>query len=403
MDRLKHILSSRQFDLGFLINIYKDAVQIRDLLKTMEGKELLTHVLPGYVIGEIFWQESSRTYHSFASAAHRLGAHVVAERGVKRTETKNGEEVTRWVLPFSSEMKDAWLEDEAKAWASFYDLLILRTPPDIEIDYLKAVLEDGGYDVPLVNAGDGPREHPTQTLLDTFSIFHGLGLDPERDWAKLKNYTVLFINDNKNARVIHSLAPTLAKFNMKLGFASTTGFEIPDYLREELRIAGCDFTETKELVPADVYYVTRHQSEYGMSDERGFVVNKSVADKYGVKVILHPFPRSKVGGELPIYLIDKPETLNESLDKDKRAFYFYQMMVGVPVRMALLKYLLNPHLDFIKLKEKKLIRGLKSQCASCQRIEYEDLGWTERAPKEGYLQGLPHVFCEACRPQPALK
>lgn len=399
MDRLKHILSSRQFDLGFLVNLYKDAALIQDLLKTREGKELLTHVLPGYVIGEIFWQESSRTLHSFASAAHRLGAHVVAERGAKRIKIKNGKKVMRWELPFSSAMKDAWLEDEVKAWASFYDLLIFRTPPDIEIDYLRVVLEDGGYDVPLVSAGDGPREHPTQTLLDTFSIFYGLGLDPERDWSKLEKYSVLFVNDNKNARVIHSLAPTLAKFNMKLGFASTPGFEMPDYLREGLKNAGCDFVETKELIPADVYYVTRHQSEYGMADERGFVVNKSVADKYGVKVVLHPFPRSKAGGELPIYLADRPETSLESLDKDKRAFYFYQMMVGVPVRMALLKYLLNPHLDFKKLKEQKLIRGIKSQCASCQRIEYEDLGWTEHPPKEGYLQGLPHIFCSECRPR----
>src|SRR3989344_7816748 len=84
-DRLKHILSSRQFDLGFLINLFKDVRLILDLLKTREGRELLTHVLPGYVAGEMFWQESSRTYHSFAAAAERLGMSTPpSERGIKK-------------------------------------------------------------------------------------------------------------------------------------------------------------------------------------------------------------------------------------------------------------------------------------------------------------------------------
>ena len=186
---------------------------------------------------------------------------------------------------------------------------------------------------------------------------------------------------------------------MHLGFASTPGFKIPDSLREELKIAGCDFIETDELVPADVYYVTRHQSEYEGAGKQGFSVGKSVADEYGVKVVLHPFPRSKKGNELPIYLINKPETLMESLDKDERAFYFYQMAIGVPVRMALLKYLLNPYLDLKRLQEEKLIRGIKNQCARCNRVEYHELGWTDSPPKCGYIQTLSHLFLPKCRPR----
>ena len=101
-ERLKHVLSSRQFDLGFLIHLFRDVNHILGLLKTRDGRELLTHVLPGYVICEIFWQESSRTLHSFASAGARLGANVFHERGIKKK--KNGKTV--WELVFSSAMKE---------------------------------------------------------------------------------------------------------------------------------------------------------------------------------------------------------------------------------------------------------------------------------------------------------
>ena len=113
---------------------------------------------------------------------------------------------------------------------------------------------------------------------------------------------------------------------------------------------------------------------------------------------MHPFPRSKHGNELPIWLPNKPETWIDSLDKDPRAMYFYQMAVSVPVRMALLKYLLNPGLDLNKLRQEKLIHGIKNQCVVCSRMEYYELGWTEFAPKGGYLQGLPHVICPKCQP-----
>ena len=399
-DRLKHILSSRQFTLGFLINLYKDTVLIVELLKTREGRELLTHVLRGYVIGEIFWQESSRTYHSSASAAARLGAQIIPERGVKKIKIKNGKKVARWELIMSSAVKDAWLEDEVKAWASFYDLLILRTPDDIEINYLKNVLADGGYDIPLINAGDGTREHPTQTLNDWFSIMYGLGLDPECDWSSLSTKSIVFLNDCKSGRTIHSLAWLLGvRFKMALGFVAPNGLEIPDSLREELKREGCSFSEGRELMPADVFYDTRNQLEYGGRKRKGISVDKQIADKYGVKIVLHPFPRSKKGNELPIHLIDKPETWNDSLDKDPRAMYFYQMKIGMPIKMALLKYLLNPYLDLKRLKEEKLIRGIKNQCAGCNRKEYHELGWTDSPPKCGYIQTLSHIFCPECQPR----
>lgn len=409
MEKLKHVLSSKQFGLGFFINLYKDTALILELMKTREGRELLTHILPGYVLGEMFWQESSRTYHSFAVAAQRLGADVNSERGVKKTRLKDGKRLTRWELVFSSEAKDAYFEDEVRAWASFYDALVFRTAEEGLVARAAAICDEFGYDVPIINAGDGKGEHPTQTLLDGFTVVGSLGLNLEKDWSRLKNYSVAFINDGKNSRTIHSLAWVLGVlFKMKLIFIAPPGLEMPQEFLKELKIADCEYEERSELRTADVYYVTRLQEEYFKSQKEfekyrnHFSITRQVADKYGVKVVMHPFPRSKTGNELPIWLPSKPETHAISLDKDPRAIYFYQMAVGVPVRMALLKYLLNPHLDLKKLKEEKLIRSVKNQCAMCNRIEYHELGWTELAPKEGYLQGIPHIFCPKCRPNPVL-
>lgn len=402
MDRLKHVLSSRQFDLGFLINLYKDTRLILNLLKTREGRELLTHVLPGYVAGEMFWQESSRTYHSFAAAAVRLGMSTPpSERGIKKIRTEKGKRVTKWELVFSSEMKDAYFEDEVRAWASFYDVLILRTAEAGLVSRAAEICDEFGYNVPFINAGDGKDgEHPTQTLIDLFSIFAGLDLDIEKDWPKLKDCSIAFINDLKNGRTIHSLAWTCGVvFGMTLKFISNPDSGMPRNLLDELEKKNCNFEVLYSLAHADVFYDTRKQAEYGKKkSEQPISIDQRAADEYGVKIVMHPFPRSKAGNELPIWRKNDPATHSVSLDKDPRAMYFKQMEYGMPNRMALLKYLLNPYLDLKKLQEEKLIRGIKNQCAGCNRIEYHELGWTDNPPKCGYIQTLSHIFCPKCQP-----
>lgn len=393
-ERLRHIISSRQFDLGFLIKLYKDTVTIQKLLETRQGMELLSSILPGHVVGEIFWQESSRTFHSFASAAGRLGAKVVSERGMKQ---KSG----KWFLAFSSAVKDAYFEDEVRAWASFYDLLILRTAEEGLVGRAVEILEEFHYDIPVVNAGDGIGEHPTQTLLDCFALLYGLGLDIEKDWQKLSHYSAAFINDCKYSRTIHSLALVLGKiFKMPLIFIAPPGLEAPKTLLDELDRSQVNYTLTDSLCPASVYYVTRLQKEYFKNPQdferykKYFSITIQVADRFGVRVVMHPFPRSKKGGELPIWLPSDPSTHLISLDKDPRAVYFYQMRVGVPLRMALLKYLLNPYLELQSLKEEYLRRSFRVQCAVCKRLESPELGWSEKAIS--YIPTLPHVLCPQC-------
>lgn len=398
---LKHILSSRQFDLNFLVKLFRDTYSIINLLQTRDGKELLTHVLPGHVIGEMFWQESSRTFHSFATAASRLGANVFSERGIKKVKKQNGILKPKWELVFSSEMKDAYFEDEVRAWASFYDALILRTAEEGLVARAAEICDDFGYKVHFINAGDGKDgEHPTQTLLDLFTIFHGLGLNIESDWSRLQNHSIAFINDCKNGRTIHSLARVCGTvLGMKLIFVSPAGLEMPRHLLDELEQKKCIFEERQSLAHADVFYVTRLQKEYGGNSEHGFIVNKKAADEFCVKLIMHPFPRTKLGNELPIWRKNDSESHSVSLDKDPRAMYFKQMDFGKYARMALLKYLLNPSLEFTKLQEEKLVRSIRSQCISCHRIEYQDIGWAENSPQCGYIQTLPHIFCPNCRPK----
>ena len=400
-ERLKDIVSPDQFDLNFLIHNARDTNIIRELLLTREGKDLLTHVLPGYMIGEFFWQESSRTYHRFATAGERLGARVKDERGVKRTKIRNGHRITKWELIFSSEMKDAHLEDEARAWASYYDALILRTPEEGMVARIINILREFGYDIPVINAGDGKGHHPTQALLDAYALPTSLGLDIEKDWKLLSSHKVAFVGDCAGSRVVHSLAPILGKiFKMPISFIAPKGLEAPAWLLKDLKSAGVDCQEYDTLQDASAYYVIRLQDEYSNNAalQSYFSITRKVADQHGVRVVMHPFPRSKTGNELPIFLPSDPRTHELSLDKDPRAFYFYQMAVGMPVSMALLKYLLNPYLDLKKLKEERLIRGIRSQCAGCNRIEYHELGWTEFPPACGYIQTVPHIFCPKCRP-----
>lgn len=363
--RWKEFISVRHCTLDDVSKIYNEAFYAEKLLEmeSSAGRNSLIRTLPGFVIGEIFWQESSRTYHSFAAAGARLGASVFCERGVKKTKWKDGKKVIRWELVFSSEAKDAYLEDEVRAWASFYDLLIFRTPEEGMVQRMVNILREFGYDTPVINAGDGKGEHPTQTLLDGFCLFKKLGLDIEKDWKKLSEYPVAMVNDCKNSRTIHSLAWFLGVvFKMPLLFISPPGLEMPRHILCELEAAGVRYSEHNSLQQAPIYYVTRLQKEYFKNEaefqkcRKYFSITREVADKFRVEIVMHPFPRSKQGNELPIWLPSDPRTHEVSLDKDPRAAYFHQMRCGIPLRMALIKELLNPYVDFRDLWTRELLK-----------------------------------------------
>lgn len=408
-DRLKHILSSRQFTLGFLINLYKDVILILELMKTWEGRELLTHALRGRRVGAFFWQESSRTLDASTGAAGALGAFVKIVQGSKVIKQKSGRKIVDWELAFSSAVKGAYLEDEFLNFAFCNDALILRTHrkdmPYRAVEVIEEYQDEFDRDVHVINAGNETDEHPIQTLKDVFTILNALGFSLEKDWSRLGGYSIAFIND-LNARVVHSLALAAGKlFKMELKFISPPGLEMPRHFLDELESAGVKFGEHAELQHADFWYFTRLQEEYLKNPKKLSVYQnyyrgtKENVEKHDVKFVMHPFPRSKKYDELPRREKTDQSSWEISLDKTPRALYTKQMKYGLPVCAALLKYLLNPDLDLKKLKEEKLIRGIKNQCVMCNRIEYHELGWTELAPKDGYLQGLVHIVCPKCQPR----
>ncbi len=414
------------------MRILKDAALIEKLMEDEEGRELLTHVLRGKVVGELFWQPSSRTFHSFTSAASRLGAAVGSERGIKAPKSAwqtikdffrsfFTKVVEKWILLFSSEAKDAHFEDEIRAFALSYDLLILRTgiaglvgrAADIIGKSLSKIKGFNKF-VPVINAGDGDREHPTQTLIDVKAIFCGFNLDPEKDWEKLSNLSIAFVNDGKHSRTVHSLAWILGTvFKMRLDFISRKGFEMSRKFLGELRARGVECYEHYALRLVDIIYDQRPQVEYhGVFgrlrssikkiirrlinlEPQYIAVTKQIADKYGVRLVLHPFPRSKKWNELPIWLPASPKTEKISLDTDERAGYFIQMAVAVPIRMALLTYFLKQDFDFRRLAEMRLERSFTTQCGSCGALESSIAGWGDKKCKRVvYLPLIP--FCPMC-------
>ena len=253
----------------------------------------------------LFYEPSTRTRLSFESAMTRLGGSVIA--------TENAAE-------FSSAIKGETLGDTIRIASDYSDVIVLRhnSPGASEIAAKYAL-------VPLINAGDGTGEHPTQALLDLYTIFSKF---------KKNNITVAMIGDLLNGRTIHSLSRLLALYpKIKQIFISPKALTMPPDLRDELKANHINFTELEDMVKgikdADVIYQTRIQKERFKSAKVykkyfGKYVINSNSLKYMKKtaVIMHPLPRVN--------------EITPDVDADKRALYFQQAQNGLYVRMALL-------------------------------------------------------------------
>lgn len=401
----KHILSVSQFEAPFLARFFQEVKMMKDLSKSRNGKMLLRETLKGLSIGLIFWPPSSRTFHSFLSAAERLGGSVGSERGIRR---ELGGRVI-WELPFSSETKGENFEDSICAFASSYDALVIRHFEEGAVARAANILDEfaSEYDTHIINAGDGPGEHPTQALLDLWSILEHFGYDMERDKQKLQQLRIAFIGDNKAGRTVHSLAPLLGKlFGMEITFISPSEFSYPADKEAELRRTGVRYKFADTFVPADIYYVTRLNitDYFSKKDEKKrkelellvpqYAVTKRVVEENGVQLVLHPFPRRE---ELPIWLPSQPKTWDTSVDKMPQAGYRAQMRDGKFVRMALLKIVMVPYLDLSDMYRSRWGESFYRQCAFCGRTDSTIFGWSEKAVPRSYF--LPKVLCPLCAPQ----
>jgi len=301
----KDILSVSQFcreDLEYIFGV-------AETMRTMVAHIGTFDLLKGKILTNLFYEPSTRTSSSFAAAMERLGGSVIQINDVK----------------FSSVSKGESLPDTIRTLESYSDIIVLRHP-----ETGSAAIAAQFARKPIINAGDGIGEHPTQALLDMFTIREELGTS--------EDLTVTMLGDLKYGRTVHSLARLLSLYNTRLNYVSPSILKMPTALIEELKAKGARQAEYDSLEPVmadtDVLYVTRVQkerfedlAEYE-SVKNAFVITPETMTHLRPRMaVMHPLPRV---GEI------SPE-----VDADPRAAYFRQMEYGLYVRMALLAIVLG--------------------------------------------------------------
>jgi len=301
----KDILSVRQFSRGDLEYIFAVAHEMREMVKRVGSFDLLK----GKILASLFYEPSTRTSSSFTSAMERLGGSVIPISEVKYSSVSKGES----------------LPDTIRTLECYADVIVLRHP-----ETGSAAIAAKAAKKPVINAGDGVGEHPTQALLDTFTIMEELG--------RLDNLTVTMLGDLKYGRTVHSLARLLSQFtNIKLNYVSPDILKMPKEVMDEVaakNVPQTEFSSLEKVLPeTDVLYVTRVQKERFEDPadyekvKGAYVIDPEImkAAKQNM-IVMHPLPRV---GEI------SPE-----FDEDPRAAYFRQMEYGLYVRMALLAMVL---------------------------------------------------------------
>lgn len=299
---MQNIISALDFDKKIIEKIFK----LADGLKKNKN-----YPLKSKIMATLFFEPSTRTRFSFESAMLRLGGSVIS--------AENAREV-------SSAIKGETIEDTAKIVSAYADVIVMR-------HFEEGALERSSKTsrVPLINAGDGRGEHPTQALLDIYTIKKELG--------KIDGLNIAMVGDLKNGRTVRSLSEILANYkNIKIYFVSPKALKIGDDIKKYLNSRKVFFKEVEDLGSiigiVDVLYQTRIQRERFNSEKeykkyKGcYKIDNSIVSKMKNKsIIMHPLPR-----------ID--EILPE-VDSSKKAVYFKQAENGLYIRMALLFYLLG--------------------------------------------------------------
>lgn len=257
----------------------------------------------GKILATLFFEPSTRTRLSFESAMHRLGGSVIGFSSASTTSVKKGES----------------LADTIKTVEQYSDVIVLRHPLEGAARLAAEVA-----DIPVINAGDGSNQHPTQTLLDLYTI--------KRAFGRIDGLKIGLLGDLKYGRTVHSLAEALAFYDVELYLISPELLRMPDHIVEELRekITVHETTNIESVIPKlDVIYVTRIQRERFPDEEEylrvkgSYQVNLSLLTRARENLkVMHPLPR-----------VDE---IHPEVDSSRHALYFRQVFSGVPVRMALL-------------------------------------------------------------------
>jgi len=301
----RDIVSVSQFSREDLAYIFGVADEMRSIVKRVGATDLLK----GYVLANLFYEPSTRTSSSFIAAMARLGGSTIPIHGVQYSSVSKGES----------------LPDTIRTLECYSDVIVLRHP---EVGASEVAARYASK--PVISAGDGIGEHPTQGLLDLYTIYSELG--------RVDGLHVAMVGDLKYGRTVHSLARLLRMYDTRMSFVSPPLLKLPASIKDELSDAERCTQETERIEDviedADVIYVTRVQKER-FADLRDY---ESVRDFYEVTpelmarakeqmALMHPLPRI---GEI-----------HYDVDDDPRAAYFREMENGMYTRMALLAAVLG--------------------------------------------------------------
>lgn len=285
-----------------------EILHILDVAAEFEQNKIQTF-LKDKVVACIFFEPSTRTRLSFETAAKRLGAKVIGFSDTQSTSMKKGEN----------------LKDTIKIISNYVDMIIMRHPLEGSARYASEISP-----VPIINAGDGANQHPTQTLLDLYTI--------RQTQNRLENININMVGDLKYGRTVHSLLQALSHFSPSFTFTAPDELKLPDEYKKFLKERDIPYRETAELTQylndIDILYMTRIQRERFTDPveyekvKNVYSLNASMLD--GVRKnmkILHPLPRLN--------------EIADDVDDTLYASYFKQAENGMYVRMAIISYLLG--------------------------------------------------------------
>lgn len=293
-----HLLNTKQFQKSDLERIIHISHNIED------NPSHYQDILKGRILSTLFYEPSTRTRISFEAAMLKLGGSVISNPGM---------------VQFSSVSKGETLKDTAKVISSYCDIMAIRHPEVGSVEEFSK-----GSDVPVINAGDGTAEHPTQALLDLYTIEKALG--------RIDNIKIAFVGDLKYGRTVHSLVRLLRRFDgIEFVFISPEKLKIPNKISKKTKHRNT-FCMRDGIQDVDIIYMTRIQKERFKSKKKynklkgTYHLNKEILDTLGDVKVMHPLPRV---GEL-----------STDLDDDPRSIYFEQVKNGLYVRMAIITLLL---------------------------------------------------------------
>ncbi|MGL5000766.1 MAG: aspartate carbamoyltransferase [Cetobacterium sp.] len=336
----------------------KDILEVLRVAKELENKN--EELLNSKIVGSLFFEPSTRTRLSFISAAYRLGAKVLGFDSPDSTSLKKGET----------------LRDTIKMTEAYSDIIVMRHNRDGAARFAADISK-----VPVLNAGDGANEHPTQTLLDLYTI--------EKELGAIEGKKIAFVGDLKNGRTVHSLTKALELFNCEFYFIAPDVIQIPEYITRGMEKKGIKYhliSDYKEVLKEiDVLYMTRIQKErFENIEDYEKVAGIYIIDKENIVgkckdelIILHPLPR-----------VDE---IKIDLDDTKHAKYFEQAANAVPARAAVFTIAL----DLVEVsRSAKVVKDVRESKELVCENERCITNYEETSNK--YVIENEHKYCYYC-------